>query len=310
MKFHSLVLATFVSFSTISFAKTACPEITSPLRGAINFINETPPDCQAMAEIINTLDEARYSVSDFTPVGGIDFLIEEKSDLIQYSDRNYFEASLNITFDPFGLHPIRKDQSDILWIHELGHALLNARLEEDWPWYRGRLDIMKEWGRLVRISFNPEADSNVISQLISEQIFLLSRYPNNILYEDILAPYHELYADAVVVTYTRNPKSIKMALDHPTEPNENADLERDFSIHHSYENWHEEEAHSLFSPVRSHFWKLISELYPDERSNQEILEKLYIAIKEEVVERASNPDLWYISVPEANLRLMKKLTRL
>ncbi len=284
-----------------------CPEITSPLRGAINFIDPSDTNCEVIAEVVTTLDNMRNNVSDLTYLGGIDFIMEKRSDLIQYSDKNYFESSSEITFDESGTDLLRKDQSDILWMHELGHAIFNAKLEEDWSWYRGRLNIMKEWGRLVRESFGPDVDERQNTERVNEQINLLVNYPNNFELEDILAPYHELFADALVVIYTRDPEIIKKGLAHPTRPDQNMDQERDFSLNHSYEQWHESEAHALLSPVRSHIWKLISKINPEQRTNQEIVRTLYIALRDEILERSENRELWNLTVPEINKRLIRKL---
>lgn len=287
--------------------ETNCPEITSPLRGKIHFLNNSSNDCKTFAGIVQRMDQVRDSVSDLSPVGGIDFYLEAKSDLIQYSDKNSFEGSLVTTFDPQRDLVISLEQTEVLWMHELGHALLNAKLEEDWPWYQGRLDIFREWGRLIRESFRAGMDDNTNSEKIMKQIFLLEKYPNAMSWEELLAPYHELFADAVAVIYTRNPKAIKMALAHPQNPDPHSDEDRDFSISHPYETWKETEAHSMLSPVRSHIWKLISQLGPNERTNQEILRTLYEAIKEEVLARIKEPRPNEMSVPEINRRLIRRL---
>lgn len=288
----------------------SCPEITSPLRGSLIFLNGINEDCKTAASIIEVLDEVRDSVSDFAPLGGIDFYFEEISDLILYSDKGAFEASLLTTFDQHGKIPHRKDQTDILWMHELGHALLNAKLEEDWPWYKGRLDIFRQWGRIIRDSFNPGVDQSANSKLAMEQLALLNKYPHIENWDWIVAPYHELFADAVAVVYTRDPKALKKALASPIDPDLNADDERDFSLTHETSTWHFDEAHNMLSPVRSHLWSLISKLDENERSNQEILRTLYSAIKEEIITRTSDPKLWELPVPEVNQRLIKRIPRL
>ncbi len=287
-----------------------CPEITSPLRGSLIFLNGINKDCQTASSIIEVLDEVRDSVSDFTSLGGIDFYFDARSDLILYSDKSAFEASLVTSFDQHGKIPHRKDQTDILWMHELGHALLNAKLEEDWPWFKGRLDIFRQWGLIIRESFNPGVDQSANSKLAMEQLALLNKYPHIENWDWIVSPYHELFADAVAVVYTRDPKALKNALAHPTDPDLQANDERDFSLSHESESWHHDEAHNMLSPVRSHLWSLLSQLEENERSNQEILRALYSAIKEEILTRTSDPKLWELPIPEVNRRLIKRIPRL
>lgn len=288
----------------------ACPEITSPLRGSLIFLNGIEKDCKTAASIIKVLDEVRDSVSDFAPLGGIDFYFEGRSDLILYSDKNAFEASLVTTYDQHGKIPHRKDQTDILWMHELGHALLNAKLEEDWPWYKGRLDIFRQWGQIIRESYKPGVDQSENSKRAMEQLAILNQYPYIENWDWIVAPYHELFADAVAVVYTRDPKAVKNALAHPTVSDHHADYERDFSLSHEAGSWHQDEVHSMLSPTRSHLWTLISKLKKNEKSNQEILRALYSSIKEEIIARTNDPKLWQLPVPEVNQRLIKRIPRL
>ncbi len=291
--------------------KKACSEISSPLLGSTVFVYGAS-DCGTMASIVNKLDKVREAVSDLAPLDGIDFYMRARSDEIEYQDRNSFNASLIATYSANGSDPLLEKQADALWMHELGHGILNAKLVEDWPWYKGRMDIFNTWEYAIRSSYEHPEDSSY-SEIINKQIKLYASYPNILEFDDMILPYHELFADTVAILYTRDPRAISFGLADPqdllgknaSESDRLAMDERDYSLPHPLENWKETKPHGMLAPVRSHFWKIISS-HP-EATNQELLRFLYNAIKSELLLRSADPKLWNLSVEDVNSRLIKKL---
>lgn len=99
-----------------------CAGINSPISNSIFFLDGELPDCKSVGEVTRDLERVQDEVSDLAPISPIDFYMSGPSDLIQFLDRNAFEASLRPSFDQAGRIQIEKSQQEVLWRHELGHA--------------------------------------------------------------------------------------------------------------------------------------------------------------------------------------------
>lgn len=315
----------------LSKGSRVCSEVNSSLLGKVVFLDELEDACGALKRVTDKLEKFNDSVSDLQPVYGIDFFLGKASDLIQYLDRNAFEASLVPSYDPAGTIKLTETQSDVLWMHEMGHAILNAQLAADWEWFGARSQIYREWGRAVTESTQLEIQLRKMSDTKSQQLLqrklselgiktdqLMKKvmgYPNGYEYDQIMSPYHEMFADAVAVVYTRDPKALKKALLNPEDPDSKmataedrqAIEDRDFSYLRETSKWSNAEAHALLTPTQSFFWKKINKPEMSQRSSREILRTLYQVIRGEIIERIQDKKLWNLPPSEINERLMRRI---
>lgn len=331
-KIKSSELVKKINSAPQTVSQSACPNITSPLRGTIIFSAnsaEIPNACGLANKLIHKLTQVNDTVSDLQPVHHVDFFFSGKSDTIQYVDRNAFELSLIPTFYSNGEAPLNENQSDILIIHELGHAIFNAQLSIDWPWYQQRQKIYQKWGQAVVESIELEDALNKASdetqkKLLQRQMQDLKHavsslheqrvsQVNSEKFDRLMAPYHELFADTIVLIYTMDPHALKMALANPDDPlgkvASQEDLqaleERDFSYLRDPATWKITEPHAMLTPVQAHFWSLIKNVDLQKKTKPELLRRFYVVIKEEILTRTANPALWKLSVKDANERLIK-----
>ncbi len=296
-----------------SSAKT-CPEIKSSLRSMIVFKFGSNESCEKAGSIINLLERVQDQVSDLSPVSGVDFYFDETGNLIQYQDRNILEGALLSSYDPYGRELLSDEQTDILWIHELGHAIFNAQFELDWKWYAEKMRLFKAWGEVIRESYNPNANDEEISNLVMERINAVKNYENLNVYEEVIAPYHELFADLVAVIYTQNPKALSEALLPPSvetarglsELEWQAINERDFTIKHDIKVWSETDPHALLAPSRYFIWSEINKAIEKGRTKKEILRSSYKHISEEILSRVELLAGGELSVSQINQSLIKR----
>jgi hypothetical protein len=299
-----------------------CAQAPSGLRDRVVFLNKTTEDCSRFSQMIEHLEKVHDAVSDLHPVMGIDFYLRGPSNTLQFLDRHAFEASLRPTYDQLGRIPLPKDQKEVLWAHELGHAILNAQLAQDWPWYKKRNQIMRRWKNAVMESTqleNSHGDPHRIDELsrfIKIQIKEVGALPHAKEFESMLAYYHEFFADSVAVIYKMDPLAVKKALANPEDllglnatPEELKELEeRDYSYLRNVQTWNTSETHAVMTPTLAHVWQLIAPLKPTEKSKQEIVRRLYQSILEEILERTKDPKLRTLTVPEINRRMIQRLS--
>ncbi len=123
--------------------------IKSDLKRHLFIDSGANPNCKKIQELIRNLQLAQSHTNGLGQVSQIDFYFNQRSSEISYLERNSFQASLELTFDPQGQILFRPEQEASLWLHEFGHAILDNQLASDWPWYFERSTHMKRWGNLV-----------------------------------------------------------------------------------------------------------------------------------------------------------------
>lgn len=312
--------------------KKACDVSKFPLIGDLFFLNQAVnlSQCGLLNEIADYLTRSQDEISDLLPAHSVDTFIFSAPTELKYLDRNFFEARLPLTYDQAGQIELSTVQQKTLWLHELGHALLNAQLKADWPWFNTRQQHMESWGRAITESTRAELDLREakdpkrISELqkkmadlektVREHVERLQKDPELQKFDDLLAPYHEFFADAVVLLTTADGGAMKVALSNPNDPNgltvspeERKEFEyRDYRISRPVDTWLETEAHWVLVPTLAQWWKK-TEPQLSVRSKKEILRELYHHVLLEVLERAAQPELHQLGTPEANRRMMRRL---
>ena len=298
-----------------------CPQVQSSLRGGLVFVDDMQNGCALASKIFQKLEKLNDSVSDLQPLRPIDFYFTKSSDLIQYLDRNAFEASLQPSYDALAQTPLRESQADVLWMHELGHAILNAQLAADWPWYKERQKHYLLWGQAVLESTELEHAREratktkrleELNQITNTQIDILARRENSKIFDEIIAPYHEFFADAVAVIYLHDPLSIKTALQNPQDPTgaqasdeeKQAMDERDFSFLRNTATWKTDEPHAMLTPSQAHLWSLLKMSKLGAISKAQLLRWVYDSVKAEILARTSDPKLWSLPAAQVNDRLI------
>ena len=291
-----------------------CPEITSPLRGKIVFL-DGEEDCASTNKIINLLDTVIDNTSDLYPVSGIDFYLQQSRLDFIYADRDAIEGSLKPYYDHRLEFELPFKQAKHIWIHELGHALFNAQLKQDWKWFKGRLDIFEEWGRLIRLSYDESVNQTEVSSNVRQQIMLYRKYPHVFDIDEMVTPYQELFADTLAIIHSEDPKVMVYALSHPQDLlgetlSEQEKLylhERDFSVEIQAENWDITEVHGLLAPSRFPLWKAIEHRLTKGDSKKVILRRIYYIIMNEIKTRYRDNSLWEMKASDVNKRLIKKI---
>lgn len=134
---------------------------------------------------------------------------------------------------------------------------------------------------------------------------------------ELLAGYHEFFADVVAVVFYNDPKVIWRGLYSPKLEYVGMSQQEEHEIFKSFtlrrfdknvrvRNFSEEEAHVELTPVRSYLWKhyLSNPLYRTHRSK--MLRAVYDSIVDEVMERAKTPNITP-SPAVQNQRLIQRL---
>ncbi len=323
---------------SLSIAKAegleACTNIKSPLRGSIFFTNavENIETCQRSAEIISVLDRVLREVNGLQEVKGLGFFFARNSSEISYLDRKYFFGSLNLSYDSNGAVPLLREQQEIIWTHEIGHAILDKQLASDWDWYSQRSSIMEKWGEAVvqatdlEFLLDKEMDPKQRRQIqekieslgvvIAQKIEEYNSLPNLGQIETIMAPYLEAFADVVALVDTNNPRAMSFALANPLDPNgENSTPEereiyeeRDYSSIRDVATWDRAEAHAMLAPAISVWWNQHqNEIKPNRK--KALLRGFYLIILGELRARAQDPALWSLTPQQANHRLIDAIVK-
>lgn len=309
-----------------------CQIVKSPLIGSLFFLNQSsrPAQCQLLRELTDYLARTQDEISDLLPAHSVDTYIFSEPTELKYLDRHFFEARLPLTYDQAGQIELTAAQQKTLWLHELGHGILNAQLKADWLWFNQRQQIMEDWGRavtestrlelLLRQEEKPEKmielrkKLQTLEKTVQGHIARLSSNPDIQKHDDLLAPYHEFFADAVVLLATEDSRALRTALSNPQDPSglnagpeERKEFEyRDYSILRPLESWQETEAHWVLVPTLALWWK---KTQPElrTRSKAQLLREFYTQVMLEVLERVAQPTLHQLSTREINERMMRRL---
>lgn len=322
------------AIATADRYKRECQHVYAPLLAGLHFSGGVDRDCSGLAKIVRKMEVVQDQVSDLQPVKHIDFYLESPRSQLMYLDRQAFSASLKPTYDDVRRELLKPWQAEKLWLHELGHAILNSQLAVDWPWFAARDKLMARWGRKVYQETIKE-DSHLIPNFASNMaragaylgnvagiyadqdsskiINEIHRLPNFAQFEEILAPYHEFFSDALVVIYTQNPSVMKRALQHPNcfinsdcgEQESPEIISRDYSFLRDVDTWSSHEVHEMLTPAHAHLWKKMKEAPVPGRTKKEQLRIVYRALSAEVLTRTADPNLWVLSTPEVNRRMIR-----
>lgn len=306
----------------------------SAVAGKILFMDDQPKECEKAHQLINNLELFQDRISDLAKAQNLNFYFQKAGNTIHHLDRGAFEASLISTYDDYGKVLLSDKSISRLWKHEMGHAILNAQLINDWPWYATRMKMYKNWEQYILESTMLENDINRLrangkdTTVIEKQLKILSDKSNNEFskinnlkngfeIENLLSSYHEVFSDAVVIIDEMNPKAIRDALLNPEDPQmlqataeEKEDLlNRDYSFLRSTDSWIEQEAHAKLTPSLAFYWKLLAGKKLTDSQKKYFVRQFYEAIKLEVLDLVKN-NKFDINPAEANNRLIKRIQKI
>jgi hypothetical protein len=304
---------------------------SSPLSGKVLFVGEEAKSCDKAASLIKELELFQDRVSDMAAVQKMNFYFQKAGNTIQHLDRGAFEASLVATYDDYGKIVLSDKAVVRLWKHEMGHAILNAQLKLDWPWYATRLNLYREWENYIlqstilekdisrlRMSGKDTSNAELQLNLLNEKsnvVFSKIRNLNEgFEIENLLASYHEVFSDAVVIIDEMNAKAVSEALVNPEDPQqlkatdeEKKDLiNRDYSFLRDIEKWNEEEVHTKLTPSLAFYWQRLPAKKLTDSEKKYYVRQLYEVIKVEILELVKAKK-FEISPVEANRRLIQKI---
>ncbi|WP_413581816.1 hypothetical protein [Bdellovibrio sp. HCB288] len=125
---------------------------------------------------------------------------------------------------------------------------------------------------------------------------------------NLLAPYHELFADVVAVLFAEDPQAMRKAVELPCSSAKEAYMAaaRDFTAHHAHDHWNDSTPHYMFSPVRSELYTHHWIKGYSAKAKRDYLLKVYNLLREDILAR------WYqkpTSVRDANKKLIERITR-
>lgn len=309
-----------------------CSNIHNSIRGGVQFFENmisvsSNKYCRDLSDLTELLSSAQDKTSDLQPAKHLDFYLQTNAGSeVAYLDRHAFDGTLKLSYDINGKALLSKKQSQAMWLHELGHAILNAQLKTDWDWFESWEALMLDWGRtifkitLLDNSSNSKKELSEVGSMEELQnqtdaiVQKISSFPNRKNYEIFIDAYHEFFADAFVIIHSRDPKIMMQALVNPADPEgkkssyeELQEREnRDYSYLRDITSWSVETSHGYFTPALAHLWLKITQM-PSFRTSQEVTRTVYNAVLLEITERAKNPELWDITPSEANKRLIKRL---
>lgn len=304
------------------------------LAGKILFVGEEPKSCEKATSIISGLVSFQDRVSDMVAVSKMNFYFQKAGNTIHHLDRGSFEASITATYDDYGKIILSDKAVRALWKHEMGHAILNAQLIQDWPWYAERMKLYREWevyilkntmlendiSRLRRKSENTDSADLQLQDLSEKSSAVFAKIRNlkdGYEIENLLAAYHEVFSDAVVIVDEMDAKAISQALVNPEDPRqlkatdqEKKDiLDRDYSFLRDTDRWHEEEVHSKLTPSLAVYWSQIKGKKLSDSEKKYYVRQLYEAIKSELLDLVKNKK-YEISPVEANKRLIERIQKI
>lgn len=194
-------------------------------------------------------------------------------------------------------------QTEKIWAHELGHAVFNQLLSEQFPPIRPYRDFMAEKTKLIVNAQDPELDTEKTLEPQWTAAMAKAR--------DIQVPYNELFADLVAALYAEDSSAMSKAMASPGMPRKKQEETRyyDFTGKYDVEKWEEEEVHYFFAPARAHIGKHFLSWPMTDQRKREVLRKIFDACLAEIRKNwEGNQSL--PSPSAANRRLIESLSRL
>jgi uncharacterized surface protein with fasciclin (FAS1) repeats len=194
-----------------------------------------------------------------------------------------------------------------VYAHEYGHAVFDTYIAAAIPKY---LDVKKIYNAMSDIEVKPYQMQMTPEQVKANQkqydnlVETLKNSKELLQIVSLTLPYHEVFADTIAVFNANSKNAISEALYNPLAKfyDQAAKISwqgRDFGSKHDLETWEQDEAHLLFSPLRSQIG--LDECWPKDKADQarklkflaqiltEQMKKMYAAHKSPVI--ADNKEL-------------------
>lgn len=238
-------------------------------------IENDPEFNDTISEISNRIDEFGLA-----PVNINVIIIPEDSNAsfdsgtnIQISRTMCFQNHMGATTTCKYLHDVLN-----VYAHEYGHAVFDKFISAAIPEYA---DVKRIYNQLSALEIKPYK-----IQMTPEEA-AANRQQYKTLYESLKGnkeqlrlvvltmAYHEVFADTIAVFLNNSKNAISEALYNPSIPFYNTGARimwegRDFGQNHDIETWPHNDAHLLFSPLRSQIGK--DECWP--KDNEDAIRKL------------------------------------
>ncbi|UOF02297.1 hypothetical protein [Bdellovibrio reynosensis] len=224
---------------------------------------------------------------------------------------------------------LRSHQANLVtFAHEYGHVIFSEWLAREIPAYKQlQLEIRDSTiasqmiyslanKRALLNKFLTQAPANQrealsaelkdVERNLGQVYFQASEYTQEqtrIL--NIIAPYHELFADVVAVLYAQDPQAMRHSIEFAGAQGKDlyAAEARDFSHNHSADGWQDTTAHYMLSPTRSY---LFADHWVKNYSGNEKAAyiKLVFKVLKEEIQTSWNSDA--IDAASANKSLIKR----
>jgi hypothetical protein len=293
-----LIFLTILIFSTLSPpAFASCGQVAQDIFARHVFF-KTTTDCEFLAEVLEPLQ----NVSKFFNRNlDLTLVIQERGNNASFDSSQIIWLPKNLySYDQNSnaVYANRKDLSAIL-LHELGHALLNKRLEVDLRSEFGELfsqinDVSNKMLRILEFGHKPSMSALRIGDHISETTTFQK-------YLKYVVSYTELYADTVAVLYFNDPDIMYQSLEFATHsPLELPFIQgRSFSRHDPIPNsvWNEN-THTQFTPVRRFIGRILNS---PNLNRMRLLKALEDALVDQIKEEIRLGDLPNMEIRNSNL---------
>ncbi|CAE79016.1 hypothetical protein AB1A81_05020 [Bdellovibrio bacteriovorus] len=314
------------------FMANQCPEISS--FSSVNLWQDGNDLSVSSCGFAQKLADVVDSISDWAPVSEkIMLSLKHSASGASYDGVKVLSAAefLYIESSNHKEKHLRTEQGNLTtFAHEYGHVILTDWLTCDIPEFKAiREGIASSMIANQKVYFLANQRGLIEKRIIaaptqSHQERLLkkkqdierqlaqayfeagefSAEQNRIL--NLLAPYHELFADVVAVLYAEDPQAMRKAVEFPSGSNKDIYMAeaRDFTVGHAHQHWNDSTPHYMLSPVRSslfagHWIKRYSSA-----EKREYLVKVYNLLRDDILSR------WHQETPsvqDANKTLIEKI---
>lgn len=227
---------------------------------------------------------------------------------------------------------LRTEQGNfVTFAHEYGHVILTDWLTRDIPEFKQiRAEITESMLANQKVYFLANQRALIAKHLVAaasaeEESYLKQKQQeverelaqayfiagdftfeqNRVL--NLLAPYHELFADVVAVLYAEDPQAMRHAVEFPKATGKDLYMAeaRDFTVKHDSNTWIDATAHFLFSPVRGELYSKHWIKNYSSAEKRDYLQRVYLLLKADILRRWNQITT---DVPEANRKLIESLS--
>jgi len=286
---------------------------------------------QQAEHVIHEVDEMLGGV--LRPPKKLKLILSNRSEKAAALGANPAKGEMPLIYAPFQLesagrvkHPIF---SRAALAHEYGHILIHETFPDWIPGVYRKIERLKR-KTLERLKGIGDETSEYNADLVRKRTLMLSaddprtkelaalkkaldaaemKYYEVSIYS---SAYQELFADTVAVALEGDGKAIYRTL-HRTGTKDPIKTKlanaRDFTRKYSVSRWRATQKHVYFSPTRAYLWKHYLSNPEFRRQPQEIVRKLYLAIRREFLDLYSTGKLEKISPSDANRRMIEAIER-